>query len=155
MSDRQVGLVLLLFSGVMYWQTYQIRTPGFVQFQQIDAPFFPRLILGFLAALSLLLVIRGRGGTGLPNRAALVDFGRRYRDVLVTLGLFVLYVIGITVVGWLPATIVYVVALQLILNPNLGRRLVYVVGGSVAFSWFLAFVFEQYLHVVLPRGMFY
>jgi hypothetical protein len=45
--------------------------------------------------------------------------------------------------------------MQLILQPRRGLRLAYLVVGSVAFSWLLAFAFETYLHVVLPRpGLF-
>ena len=154
MSDRQIGLVLLAFCAVMYWQTFQIRTPGFAQFQQIDAPFFPRLILALLAALSLVLVVRGGGAQPRPSRAAVVQFARRYRDVLASLAAFVVYLGAIAVVGWLAATMLYMAAMQLLLTPRVSRRTLYVVAGSVAFSWLLAAIFEQYLHVVLPRGLF-
>ena len=45
--------------------------------------------------------------------------------------------------------------MQLILKPRRGAQLAYVLVGSLAFSWLLAYVFETYLHVVLPRtGLF-
>ena len=76
----------------------------------------------------------------------------QYRLPLLSLALFPLYALAIPPIGWVAATSVYLIAMQLVLHPRRGLRLATLVVGSVAFSWLLAFAFESYLHVVLPRA---
>lgn len=155
MSDRAIGLLLLVFCGVMWSQTYAIRTPAFAQFQQLDSPFFPRLIIILLAICSAILLVRGTGRlvpAGGP--AGVVRVVRDGRHVLVTLALFVLYVLAMPILGYVPATTVYLVAMQLYLRPRGPKGIAAVVLLSAVGSYALALVFTQFLHVVLPRGEF-
>jgi len=153
MSDRLLGLVLLVISGVFYWQTSFFRRPQFAQLEGMGPEFFPRGILMGIAVLSLVLLIRGQGSL-LPSwrLGSVRALFTRYREVVLSLLLFPIYAWAIDQVGFLWATIVYLVVMQLLLKPRWGRDLVYVVAGSALFSWALVMVFEVYLHVVLPSG---
>ncbi len=153
MSDRAIGLLLIVVSAFFYWQTYFFKTPPFAAFQQMGAEFFPRGILIALGILGLALTIRGEGSP-LPNwtvgrvRAALV----RYREVILSLALFPLYGLSVGLIGFFASTVIYLIVMQLILRPRRGLGLLYVAAGSLAFTWALVALFQGYLHVVLPSG---
>jgi hypothetical protein len=154
MSDRLVAVVLLAVCGVLYWQTFAIRRPPFAQFESFDAASFPRLVLALLAAFSLVMLLRGGGGSLIPRVRA--DAARRwlgrYRLPLLGLAAFVAYALVMSAVGWNAATIAYLVTMQLLILPRRGPRdLALVVGGSAAFTFLVAAGFERFLHVVLPR----
>jgi hypothetical protein len=153
MSDRLVGLLLLAACGFLYWQTTFIRRPSFAAFETLGSETFPRAILALLALFSVVMALRG-GGSVVPRvgRARLGAFIDRYRLPLLTLGLFVAYVLAIERVGWLASTVAFLVALQVVLRPPRGRQLAYVLGGSAAFAIAVAQIFERVLHVILPRG---
>ncbi len=153
MSDRLIGLLLAVISVFLYWQTYMFKQPPFAAFQTMGAEFFPRGILIGLVVLSLALLVRGEGSL-LPNwsGSSVRAVAGRYREVSLTLLLFPVYALAIALVGFTYSTVVYLVVMQLILKPRGGLGLLYVVAGSVAFTWGLVTLFQGYLHVVLPAG---
>ena len=153
MSDRAIGVVLLLFCALMWWQAYSIRTPPFAQFQQLDSPFFPRVVLIVLAFFSAILAVRGSGrlfpagGIGTIAR-----FVRDHRKILITMGMFVAYVLLIPLLGYVPTTAVYLGAMQLFLRWRSPRGIAIVALSSAISAYVLARIFVEYLHVVLPQG---
>jgi hypothetical protein len=156
LSDRLIALLLLVVCGVFYWQSQFVRRPPFAAFEALGPETFPRWIVAVLAVCSLILLVRGKGSLipriGGQQLRAWLD---RYRLPLISLALFAIYGLAIPQIGWIPATSGYLIVMQLVLQPRLGLRLAYVVVGSVAFAWLLAYAFETYLHVVLPRaGLF-
>jgi len=156
MSDRLIALLLLLVCGFFYWQSSLVRRPPFAAFEQLGPETFPRAVVAVLAILGVALLIRGKGPL-VPRvtRQQFVGWLDRYRLPLISLALFPIYALAIPQAGWIPATAAYLVVMQLILKPRRGAQLAYLLLGSVAFSWLLAYVFETYLHVVLPRaGLF-
>jgi putative tricarboxylic transport membrane protein len=156
MSDRLIALLLLLVCGFFYWQSSLVRRPPFAAFEALGPETFPRAVMAVLALLGLTLLIRGRGSP-VPriSREAFASWLDHYRLPLISLALFPIYALAIPQAGWIAATAVYLVVMQLILKPRRGAQLAYVLVGSLALSWLLAYVFETYLHVVLPRaGLF-
>jgi putative tricarboxylic transport membrane protein len=153
-SDRLTALGLLAVCGFLFWQTYQIRRPPFAAFESFDAATFPRVVIVVLALFSLVLLVRGSGRLvpPRPSRADLVGWLVRYRLPFISLALFALYAVVMPAVGWFVATAIYLIAMQLLLQPGRGRRLAAVLAGSVAFTWGLGFAFERFLHIVLPRA---
>lgn len=156
MSDRLIALLLLAVCALFYWETSFVKRPPFAAFEALGPETFPRWVAAVLAVLSAVLLVRGKGSL-VPRVSGgqLRVWLDRYRLPLVSLALFPVYALAIPPVGWIPATFVYLVVMQLILQPRRGVQLVYLVVGSLAFSWLLAYGFESYLHVVLPRaGLF-
>ncbi|MHB0871170.1 MAG: tripartite tricarboxylate transporter TctB family protein [Chloroflexota bacterium] len=153
MSDRLIGLVLLVASGLFYWQTYFFKKAPFAQFEQMGSEFLPRGILIGLAILGLVLLVTGKGSL-LPSwrLGSVRALFTRYREVLLSLLLFPVYALGISLVGFLYSTVVYLVVMQLVLRPRRGRGLLYTVVASLFFAWGLVTLFQGYLHVVLPSG---
>jgi putative tricarboxylic transport membrane protein len=155
MSDRLVALLLLLVCGLFYWQSFLVRRPPFAAFEALGPETFPRAVLAVLAVFSLILLIRGKGPLIPSLGEPFSDWLARYRLPLISLALFPVYGLAIPQIGWIPATSAYLIVMQLTLQPRRGLRLAYLVVGSVAFGWLLAYAFETYLHVVLPRaGLF-
>lgn len=153
MSDRLIAFALLVVCGVFYWLSFYIRKPPFAALEAFGAETFPRGVVIVLAAFSLILLVRGEGPL-VPrvDRAKLDSWLARYRLPVASLTLFAGYVAAIGFVGWLSASVGYLVAMQLVLQPRRGPALAAVAVGSLAFAWALAGGFERFLHVVLPRA---
>ena len=153
MSDRLVGLMLLLVSAFFYWQTAFFKKPSFSQFEQMGPDFLPRGILIGLAIFSLILLMRGKGSLVPSWRTAqLRALFTKYREVVISLVSFPLYALAIDLIGFGISTVVYLVLMQWVLKPPKGLGFLYSIAGSAVFTWALVTVFQQYLHVILPSG---
>jgi hypothetical protein len=152
-TDRLIGLLLLLVCGLLYWQSTLIRQPPFAAFEALGAETYPRAVIVLLASFSGVLAIRGRGSLA-PRieRAQVRTWLERYRLPLATIALFVVYIVAIERAGWTLSTVAFLVVLQLLLRPRAGRQLAYVLVGSAAFALVIGQLFERVLRVVLPRG---
>lgn len=156
MSDRLVGLLLLALCAVFYALSTQVRRPTFAAFEALGAETFPRLIIVLLAILSVVLVARGSGPVlDPPGRAGVRAWWDRYRIPLIALALFLVYANLVSPVGWYVATATYLVAMQLVLHPRIGRGLAYVLAGSIVFVIALGQLFERFLHIVLPKAQLF
>jgi hypothetical protein len=155
-SDRLIGLLLLAVCATFYALSTQVRRPTFAAFESLGAESFPRLVVVLLALLSVALVIRGSGPVLRPvGPADLRIWWDRYRIPVIALGLFLVYANLVSPIGWYAATATYLVVMQLVLNPRMGRALVYVLAGSVIFTYALGQVFERFLHIVLPKALLF
>lgn len=153
MSDRLVGLVLLLFSGFMYLQTFFFKKAPFAAFEEMGSEFFPRGILIGLAIFSLILLMVGKGSLMPSWRMDSVRaLFTRYREVVISLVLFPAYAFAIEKVGFAYSTVVYLIVMQMVLKRRKARELLLAVAGSAIFTWALVTIFEGYLQVVLPQG---
>ncbi len=152
--DGVAGLLLLALSILLAVQTRQIpRTP----FLPLGADFFPRVLLGILAAGSLLLLAldllrrRQKQGTreGLP----------RFRDVPGSIpaifAAFAGYVFLMPTLGFFLATLAFVAVAQILLGPHRPRDLPRIALVAVGTATLTYLIFEQYLHVFLPRGLLF
>jgi hypothetical protein len=97
-SDVPVGVVLLAFAALTYWLTTSFRSVPAMLSQNIPPTFFPRLVIGLIALLSLGLIARGVGRT--PSRKTPIG-----RKVLETAALIVLTPLAITIVGTWPTIV--------------------------------------------------
>jgi putative tricarboxylic transport membrane protein len=121
----------------------------------IGPDFYPRLVLMVTAALSLGLIaadaVRSRRRT--PGGEAPGALPRNYRLVLLTFLVFGIYVGLLPQLGYRVATLAFVAALQILLDPpKTGGRWVAVAAVALGTTAITYIVFEQYLSVLLPRG---
>jgi putative tricarboxylic transport membrane protein len=124
----------------------------------IGPGFYPKIVLGIMAALSVMLIAadlwsrrRGRGAVAAP--AALAPEARNYRLVSVTFAVFAVYVLLLPWLGFRVATFLSVAALQVVLGKPQGwRRWLVVITAALATVIVTYFAFEVYLSVLLPRG---
>ena len=156
--DVVVALVLLLFCGVFFWESFNIRL---TDFGQMDSTVWPRLILGALTLACLVYLGQSlRAGPTLedtgdpaPAGGGLGAWFERYRNVFVCYGLFLIFLLTLPILGMLIGGILFVFfALTVLGRPSL--RLVPLHAAiaicTVGAMWS---VFTFGLRVFLPEGV--
>jgi putative tricarboxylic transport membrane protein len=152
--DAGIGLILLEFCGLLYWQTALVSAPSFVP---IGPAFYPRVILILLAALSVWLILETFLRRRAPARAAKKPAGPAsdYRRVLLGFFVFLGYVVSLSVIGFVSGTFLFLLGLGWAVGPRKTReipKLLAVAAGTAVVTYL---VFEKYLYVFLPRGFFF
>jgi hypothetical protein len=151
--DSGIGLGLLVACGLLYWQTGAIRTPPFVP---IGPAFYPRIVLVLLTALVVWLILEDLlTRTPRPGTAATPASGRNYRLVAICFLVFGGYVIGLSLLGYLLATFLFVLGLGWIMGPRTRRELPTLLAVAAGTTLATYLIFEKYLHVFLPRGLLF
>ena len=119
--------------------------------------FYPRIVLIVTAVLSATLVAadllacrRARGGAGGP--AAPAGPPRNARLVAITFAVFAAYVVLMPLVGFRLSTALFMLALQVALEPEPRRYWLRIVLVAAFTAWLAHLAFEGYLSVLLPRG---
>ena len=152
--DAGIGVGLLVVCGILYWQAGLVSSPPFVP---IGPAFYPRVVLTLLAGLALWLIVedflRGR----VPARKAAKPAGPvpNYRKVLLAFLVFLGYVAGLSFIGYLASTFLFVLGLSWMIGPRNVRELpkLVVIATLTALATYL--IFEKYLYVFLPRGLLF
>ena len=151
--DGFAGLAVCAASLVLFALTLGLKDNPMVP---LGPGFYPRVVLGLTALLSLGLaiadVLAQRRRKGQPVTAPAKD-KPNYTLVALSFGVFGLYCAALPGLGFRIATFVYVVASSALLAPPRGLKGwagVLVLGLATAFLTWL--VFERELSVLLPRG---
>jgi hypothetical protein len=124
----------------------------------IGPAFYPRLVLGFMAILSVILI--GLDLIAMRRRAAVAaaapkapKINPNYALVLATFIVFGLYIMALPELGFRISTFLFMCALQATLEwPSSWKRWLLVVVIAVATTVVCQLAFEDYLSVLLPRG---
>jgi putative tricarboxylic transport membrane protein len=143
--DGIAGLVCLAGSLVLLWASRALPQPALVP---IGPGFYPRILFGVTAVLSAALLV-----TDLMRRDRQAAAPAKYRLVLLTFAIFTAYVFALPQLGYRVATVLFVALLQATLDqPRTARA--WILLAALAFGAMLLtyYVFEIYLHVLLPRG---
>ena len=149
--DGIAGLAVLAASLVLFALTLDLKVNPMVP---VGPGFYPRIVLGLTAVLSLGLVIgdllarRKRGAAPEPKKDRL-----NYPLVAMSFAVFALYAVALPWLGFRIATFLFVGGANALLDPprgakGWGRALVLAVLTSLV-TWL---VFERWLSVLLPRG---
>jgi hypothetical protein len=149
--DYGIGLGLLAFCALMYWQAGLAPTPPFVPY---GPAFYPRVALLVLAGLSAWLLIetwsrKPHAAKAAPKPA---DQAPDYRRVLLGFAIFLGYVFGISVLGFLLATFLFVLGMSWGIGPRRTAELPKLLALAAGTAGGTYLIFEKYLHVLLPRG---
>ena len=152
--DTGIGVGLLAFCALLYWQAGLVSTPPFVP---IGPAFYPRVILILLAGLAVWLIAEDVLSRRAPSRqvkkptASPPDYGR----VLLAFFVFLGYVIGLSLIGYLAATFLFVLGLSWAMGPREIRTLPKLAAVAIGTALVTYLVFEKYLYVFLPRGLLF
>lgn len=157
--DGIAGLVCLAGSLGLLALTQGLPQPALVP---IGPGFYPRIVLVITAILSAILLAqavaqgwRGRRAArrGQPGAVAVTapTMGNA-RLVVATFVIFTGYVALLPVVGYRIATFLFVLVLQVALEPPRGRGWIRALLLALATSLVTHLAFEGYLSVLLPRG---
>jgi putative tricarboxylic transport membrane protein len=143
--DGVAGLVCLAGSLLLLWVSRALPQPALVP---IGPGFYPRILFGVTAVLSAALLV-----TDLLRRDRQAAPPANYRLVLLTFAVFTAYVFALPHLGYRVATVLFVAVLQATLDPPRTAR-AWMLLAVLAFGAMLLtyYVFEIYLHVLLPRG---
>jgi hypothetical protein len=114
----------------------------------IGPGFYPRILFGVTAALSVLLVV-----SGLRQREQQERPPTSYRLVLSTFAVVIAYLLVLPLLGYRLGTFLFVAVLQAVLErPLTTARWALLVAIALVTSIATYYVFEVYLSVLLPRG---
>lgn len=147
--DGIAGLIGLAISLVLLPYAFGLPKLPIVP---IGPGFYPAIVLGFLAAMSALLVLQD---VVAQRRAAVVAEGphRAYGLVAVAFAEVAAYIFLLPLLGFRIATALFVAAFQLALErPATSRQWSALIAVAIGTSAGTYLVFEQYLTVLLPRG---
>lgn len=152
--DAIAGLVCLAISVGLLLLTRGLPPPVMVP---IGPAFYPRVVLSLMALLSVLLIASDwRAQRRRRVRAAAAgETGVRpnYVRVLATFVAFGLYVLLLPMLGFRVATVLFVAALQVVLEwPRSPGRWLRVAVVAIGTAIACDVAFERYLSVLLPRG---
>ena len=152
-----MAMVLLVFCGVCFWASFDIRQPDY---GVLLPSTWPRVILGVLSLLSFTYLVqsirRDRTATSTTPETHLTsvwDWLRYWRNPLYCFGLFLAYLLMLPILGMLLAGMAFVFLLQSLLGGWHPRRLLMhalVAILSVGGMWS---VFTFGLDVMLPSGI--
>jgi hypothetical protein len=152
--DAGIGVGLLAFCGLLYWQAGLVSAPPFVP---IGPAFYPRTVLILLAGLALWLIAEDllRKPPSVKKAAKPTGPVPNYRKVLVGFVLFFGYVAGLSLIGYLTATFLFVLGLSWTIGPRNVRELPKLAAIAIGTALATYLIFEKYLYVFLPRGLLF
>ena len=164
-KDRALALAMLAITGILLAETRNIAPP--TSWQPYGSALFPRILLGIIAILSLLLLVR----TFLaPSAKLLKGEPKRLRrsptawvkhtpaawikhnsTVLSLFGLFGLYTLLLPLIGYLPATLAFLMSsLALLLGIDTRRKWIINLAVSCSIAPLVYVIFRFVLNVWLP-----
>lgn len=155
-KDRALALAMLAISGILLAETRNIAPP--TSWQPYGSALFPQILLGIIAVLSLLLLLRSflmptevpKGETDRPRRSP-AAWARHNAIVLSLFGLFGLYALLLPLIGYLPATLGFLVtSLALLLGIDTRRKWIINLAVSCTIAPLVYVIFRFVLNVWLP-----
>jgi len=148
--DGWAGLAVLAASLVLFWLTLGVKGNPMVP---IGPGFYPRIVLGITAVLALWLVAADWNAARKAAPQAQPQAKRNYRLVALMFLVFGVYCGALPYLGFRIATLGYLAASNVMLNPPRGARGWGRVGLLALIATVIVYyVFEHYLLVLLPRG---
>ncbi|EHA15805.1 tripartite tricarboxylate transporter TctB family protein [Halomonas sp. HAL1] len=151
-KDRALALALLLIVAVMWVESGSIAPP--TSWQPYGSALFPRILLVVIGVFSLLILVRSLL-VKVPERAGakqlIGEWFQSRRTILALFLLFGLYAALLPVVGYIAATIGFLVAsLALLMGINTRRKWMINLTLSFTLAIVIFVVFRYGLNVWLP-----
>ncbi len=144
--DGWGGLVAAAASLLLFWLTLGLKDNPLVP---IGPGFYPRIVLGLTALLSLGLLVSDFFAKKPPRHEARAN----YFAVALHFAVFGLYVAALPALGFRIATFAYVAAANALMDRPRGAkgwaRVALIASATALATWL---VFERELLVLLPRG---
>ncbi|MCM0755926.1 tripartite tricarboxylate transporter TctB family protein [Desulfovibrio aminophilus] len=149
-GDCIMALILLAFSAALYQQSTLIDTS---MIYALGPVFFPRILIGILAVLSLVLLFQSLGRVdGKTACAAGASSDGRATFILRwgLVGLTVLYLLLLPLLGYVAATIPFLFAGMCLLGPCTRKHLAIYGVVSAGITLGLQYIFASLLKLFLP-----
>ena len=152
--DAGIGIGLLVFCALIYWQAGIVSAPPFVP---IGPAFYPRVILILLAGLAVWLIAEDILRRRVPSPAVKKPAGTTpdYGRVVLAFFVFLGYVVALSLLGYVTSTFLFVIGLSWSIGPRNMREMPKLFAVAVGTALVTYLVFEKYLYVFLPRGLLF
>lgn len=151
-----LGVFLIVVSIIMYIQTYEFVSEDSIN--NVDsAAFAPRLVYGGLLIFGIMFLIKGFFETkkvsieDILNKISPKKVSGNQRAVIM-LGVIALYIILISLIGFIPAAIIYMIISFNLLMTKESRNMKVFAIVSVIVSIVVYYSFKNFIYVRLPIG---
>ncbi|MEW6333923.1 MAG: tripartite tricarboxylate transporter TctB family protein [Thermodesulfobacteriota bacterium] len=151
-SELIFSILIFVASLFLYWVTGSFGTGTTLQGAQMGPAFWPRLLLGALLLLSVIV------SAGTIRRIArekawgesLLTMDRGKVRFFAAIGLGAAYLFLLPVLGFIAITPVFMIAFMLLLGE---KSKGWILGVSVAMTAIIVILFTKAMYVPLPRGV--
>ena len=160
-QDKVIGLILITFAAIMYYQSTQLPP---ALFGDVGAAYVPKFWFTILGICGIVLTVTGFV-RGKQNRASdadsvvttgfmvtLKDFIIHYRLVISGFIIFFIYIFLMGYIGYLFSTLLFMPVFMWILGPKTGKSIVVIALTSVGITGIIYWGFVKVLKVFLPTG---
>ncbi len=151
-SDLYTGSFTCVVSIFMFYIATKLPEG---MFGTLGAGFFPKIIFGELMVCSLALMVKTFMAhfVGNKDKTPVPSFPfAKYKIVAVAFVLFFLYVIGLSYVGFVIASIAFLPSLMWTLGPKTKASLIPIACTSIGITAVTYISFTYFLKVFLPSG---
>jgi putative tricarboxylic transport membrane protein len=151
-SDVYTGAFTCVVSICMFYIASKLPEG---MFGTLGAGFFPKIIFGTLAVCSCVLMVKAFivhfAKNKTKTKTVPFPFGK-YKIVLIAFVLFFLYVLGLSYLGFVIASMLFLPGLMWTLGPKTKASLVPIVLTSTGITAVTYISFTHFLQVFLPSG---
>jgi len=160
-QDQVIGIILIVFAGIMYYQT-TILPPAL--FGDIGAAFVPKIWFTILCICGVSLIVTGavkdkKNKTSGADDVAVERFGARvkaffthYRFVLAGFIIFFLYILFMKYIGYLYSSLLFMPVMMWVLGPKTQKSIPIIALTTVGVTGIIYWGFVKVLKVFLPSG---
>lgn len=156
MGELLIGIGLILLSILIYVISGDLPS---INESQLDAGSFPQFIAILLALLSLMLILsKARvliGQKKLFSVTKLKEIFAEHKLVIITLGLLLAYIMFIQIIGFIIASILFIIVTAVLIGPKTKKDMIIISGFAVVFTLSFYFLFETVLKVRFPSGILF
>ncbi len=161
-KDIVIGLVTVAVSAACLISLSNMKQ-GFAMEDNVSASFFPYVMVGLLGFLGVLQTInafadllKARKDPG--GKREKIDWGKywkRYQVPFLMFSLVAVYIFLIPVIGFYTMTVIFFIALGMLLGGPSLQNLLKVSGAAAGTILFMYLVFQVSLRIYMPSGIFY
>lgn len=151
-ANRWVGAAFALFGVILFWGSFSLPAAG--NLGDPGAAFFPRSIAVLFVVLGIFLAFRADRPIDTQSPSNEDGANEREKPVrpLLSAAAALLYVPALSLVGFIPATLVYLITAIWILSPRRIGQLPSIIGVAVLFTLAISFALTRWLGVIPPQG---
>jgi hypothetical protein len=163
-EDKIIGIILVIFSGLMFYKTLEFPP---AMFGSLGAGVFPQILFTLLALAGAALTVTGfirdrkkdEDATAEKGEARTSPIVNRFKEslhyhshVIISFTLFFCYVILMSYFGYTISTLIFMPILMWVLGPRNRRAIPITIIVSLGMTFIMYFAFLKFLKVFLPEG---
>ncbi|MBM7573349.1 tripartite tricarboxylate transporter TctB family protein [Aquibacillus albus] len=149
MANRVFSIIVLAICSLFFIESMKFSEKSGVQ--TFAPSFFPRVILVFIAILSVFIVIKSFKQVDKEKLGLLIKhYVKEHYQVLAVIGIFFVYIGLISIIGFLWSSILFLFITFSLLRPIKRKALITNLTVAIVLPIGIQFVFQQLLNIYLP-----